>query len=527
MKIKEYIRLSYINFIENKRQNCNLIFGLTLAEFLLIPVIFVLFSFHFGFMKSVDETKTLSSAIIKFDDNRYSSQFDYFNTKYENDILNIPGITEYTKYFVQPMPKNSIITIDNSEYNLNYYRQFYNISESIEFYDVKNSSKVITSEEEKYVSDTYGESAILAGTTLIEDETGIVISSDVLDYFGIAYADAIGKKINYQTTITSSYQAMDENGEYYKDTLRGTNVDVFKDYTIIGVFNTKLYYSTSRDGGDGDIVSPSLWLNLSTLYNENNELVFKDFGNIIADKDELDIWVFNYQYNTNFTDVFTSITDLKKVFLPLGFIYTFCDGVYFERIQFSDFLSLYNSIPMLMNYASLSNQYCREGDSFLYSITSEVAVQYINYYPLVNKISAAVLFFSVIIMISGILNINNVVSYSIFKRKGYLGMMRAMGLKDKRISLLYLTEFLFPVTIALVISFIISFPISIGVSKLIDINIKRYNDYLPVAVKLDLSYYPIAFFGIAIIMFLITYTMIKINCFIIERKRISELIYEQ
>ena len=88
------------------------------------------------------------------------------------------------------------------------------------FFDLHNSTTLITAEEEEFLKrNNYGE-ALLAGTLFSENTDEIIVASHVLDYFEIDYREALGKKLSYSVNLTTGYRAFRPDGSgYYKDLL--------------------------------------------------------------------------------------------------------------------------------------------------------------------------------------------------------------------------------------------------------------------------------------------------------------------
>ncbi|MDE5765571.1 MAG: hypothetical protein K2I17_00195 [Clostridia bacterium] len=233
-----YLPISML--VANKKRSFGLICGFLLSLICMISSLFAFFAFDLGITKRMSSEKVYSTFGISYEKDKHSQEVlaaiedcqptDYVNTSiiYLNYYMKGNGMIHHNN-IVYPT-----LTIDGKDYLHDYdYVKYTNpdivnispkTSEQIIVYDTELSTAIITKEEAAYCRKR-GESALVAGRQSLE-RGEVMVAADLLDYYGINYEDAVGKKISFSQAVES-----------------------FEDFTISGVYSKLLKDSPFRNDG--------------------------------------------------------------------------------------------------------------------------------------------------------------------------------------------------------------------------------------------------------------------------------------
>jgi ABC-type antimicrobial peptide transport system permease subunit len=482
VKNRDFLRLAGYSLRSNKRQTKNTVRGIAFGVTLLVTLFFVLLAFYGGAMAGIDREKVLSSYRLEYE--LRNKETAKINQRIKKEILNNPSITESIIY--KPI---SILYFENGDFLYptisiggTDYLYDYHYSDVLEkwgdvfhFFDLHNSTTLITAEEEEFLKrNNYGE-ALLAGTLFSENTDEIIVASHVLDYFEIDYREALGKKLSYSVNLTTGYRAFRPDGSgYYKDLL-GNQVCVVRDFTIVGVYNSNLYLSPSR--GEDLYYAPTFWLKLDSLYlTEDIEFLYGE--------EQIEGFI----YNKDPLAVFQDAAEAKKAAIPYGFntlssindLRYMCD--FCQIIQFADFRSAYEFYNNLEYYL-----YKYQHFGFF---ESHVLSDYRQFYPLIMLVSTIFLIFGGVVFFVTVLNLYNTMRYSVEKRKGYLAMCRAMGMNRRDVLKLYFFETGLVLFRAALWIIVFSLLLSAGITILINDALISSALETTVSYRFHLVYYP-------------------------------------
>lgn len=513
MKNYDFIRLGKISLKNNKKQTANTVRGLVFGSTLLITLLFVLAAFYGGIVSEINKEKTISSFILKYQIKDKDS-ID-INKEINERILSNKTIKEsiiYNRIYLTYYSRESnilypTITIDEIDYPFEYhYRDnLKKTSDDMHFFDLANSSTIITKEEELFLSSNNYGKAVLAGTLFTDVTEEVIIASHVLDFFKIDYQDAIGKTISYATYLSNWSSVYDIDHNEVNPSLGGEELTIISDYTIKGVFNSNLYLSPSR--GEDSTICPSLWLKKEAIY--HNDIVLY-FG-------ENQVEGFIYQKNP--LEVFHDAIIQRKVAIPFGFNYMRGENDLRYISEYNQIIQFHN-FDNALNYNKVLNNYNNKYPNLAIDHNSNFS-NYLQFYPFVMLISITFLIFGGVVFYATILNLYNTMRYSFEKRKYYLSMCKAMGMTNNDMIKLYLFEILLIIFKAAI--WIISLTLSLCLLITLLINnvlIDKMGEMI-ISYNFSFIYYPVTL----IISILVIFTMaISISFFITKSQNKGNLI---
>ena len=222
--------------VANKKRSFGLICGFLLSLICMISSLFAFFAFDLGITKRMTSENVYSTFGISYEKDKHSQEVlaaiedcqptDYVNTCRIYLHYQGSGWLHDPNYIIYPT-----LTIDGKDYlhdydfvKLNNPESSHKRSEYVIVYDTELSTAIITKDEAAYCRKR-GENALVAGRQSLE-RGEVMVAADLLDYYGIKYEDAVGKKISFSQTVES-----------------------FEDFTISGVYSKLLKHSPFRNDG--------------------------------------------------------------------------------------------------------------------------------------------------------------------------------------------------------------------------------------------------------------------------------------
>lgn len=468
MKTKDCYYYSKKINIGKKYETRNSIFGFSFS-LILFSILLIFGSFIYYIESSINKNHNLSS--IKINLNSYENSF------LDNNIDNIEETIFYKNYgisfnitkegFLIKDVNYPTIILDDKEIK---YKDTYKYNnEEVKILNQSilsfNNDKLYLESEEKYLIDNNYGKVILAGNSLTGKENEIMVSSNILNYCGVTdYNAVIGKKISFYNQLffgNVSY-GYESNGNYVDETekVKNQNYYVFKDFIIVGVFNSNIYFCPSRLTNNNTdwpeyIIknNPNFWLNSNSIleYNYNYYSYIDTDNKLHMNQNKL---CFTY----NLLDKLNENTNKVQILANSGNNLKINDIT--NIIQFKSLKLAYNSMSIFNNDFTLNNQITYSTNSDLYS--------YFVFYPYFEFVKSIIIVITTIIILLVILNIFRVMDYSLNINKKYFMMMSYLGLEKKDIKKIYYFKNISDYIKSILISFIILLPLCIIISILLN-----------------------------------------------------------
>lgn len=474
MKNSDFLRIARLSLKSHNKQTNNIVSGLFLAAALLVPALFILFSFYAGTLAKVDSLKVISSLRLSYKEEAAGTSLSSNDFEKVTSLSGIENSAVYNVYSLntsyrkvmgvfeyETVDLTPAVAFDGEEYILSGHDTV-----NLELYDFGRTSSVISEAEKTYLKLNGGEKALLAGEEPTGENGCVTVSSELLDRLNIPYDSVVGKTISFSTELYGG-----ENAYYYDgaEITADGRVTLFGGYTVTGVFNAELYSSPSRKGE-----APLFFLNESDL--TANTLLPKSDGD-------------KYIYGENPLSASEKSVSAGFIYLPYGYNGLTAPSGFKQILQFDGFKSLYDNIDTVL---SLSG----EGDeNYLFvNCTGEAFQRFYDDCPFLLTTSIVILIFSAVILITALLNTYNTMQYSLYNRKDYLKMLCALGMREGDIKKLYLCETLLTVFRSLSVTAIFSFAECGAVYIIFNDILSDFTANLPIALTIDFIYYLPSFF---------------------------------
>ena len=206
MRNKEYFYIANELSKSNKKKTKNTIFGVSFCSLLFIVIIYIALCFNNGIVTKLNAEPNIASIHLAYTN---TNGVD-INNSYKETIANNELIKEKVNY------KTYLIKFDRENNNLGFnsemqyptiqigndqfkYRNDVNKIFSDHFFSYSlDNSKIITDEETNFLDKNGYGNPILSGSLFQDNINEILLSSNLLDYFGISdYDSVIGKSISY------------------------------------------------------------------------------------------------------------------------------------------------------------------------------------------------------------------------------------------------------------------------------------------------------------------------------------------
>lgn len=570
MEGRDYRRFAKISIQARKKSTKNTVRGICFGLILLIPVIFFAMAFYFGLTGEINQTKTIACFSLSSRNVRDSGplltkplvatgDYSYYDGLGINDYQSIAElsrdekvkeklVSEYYSLKCQSLSDNiiggkssflkaqingvekSLKDITNNS-NSNNNR---NIEYSIRAAHLNLSdNKLFTKAEEQDFKKIYGDEEIIKkgeGFTLGNSKKQVMVSEAFYQKNGfnsfekgdILTLTIGGTGDNYYLGASSKINAgQSSSGE--------TPVfDILTDFEIVGIINNNYYKlpSTSQEA--------HIWITSDSLYlNSDYETVAPPMT-LVEEENNRKYIEFDYSQGEAMQ---AKAANNGVMYIAFGAIDTFCPGG----------IGFYNYNPVAQNLLKIAPivtkiqfENYNDASSFsnkifsLYKLfdpsldamyaTSNYSNALFESFSMINMVGnylILILFvFGGIIFFATMLNLYNTVNYSVQVRKNYMGVMRAIGAKQKVIPKMYFYEIVLIFLRALPWVLVISGLLSLGIKLGVDFLFKLGAEMLGITLKINFLFFLAALAIMVAVVFLIAFMFSQIACKNAARKPI-------
>lgn len=542
MKLSDYLRLGKLSIAARKKSTKNTIFGMSFGLILLIPMIFFAIAFYTDVSKKVNEVRLASTVNIplkNINDSSASIPYREYSSRNEyqeglsafanyDELTEIDGLDEYMlseRRFLNFLNSGkdadfNLIIYDNALdeesttdisgdsqegyiddnargiYELKIiYPNYSNVElfTSGEIADYKaltnRSNPLVASCNEGFTEETLGKGEIIISEIMLRQWN--IDKEDIENnYISISYPE-----FHLGGRLATYYNIDDDNNPNnnytYAETGEELQTYLFYQYKVVGVISEE-YYELPGKGNESHI-----WVTAPSVYYKEGKEDYvpisfsineSDNGNVITfedDKDELLEKNIDEQYMLfiqSYADAY------KENYQNNRLTFTLCQTNLF--MQFESFETLteqLSEIKFLLSdtYSELSLNRLME------QITNEIFIQF----RMIDQVGLIIIivFTAIggIILFTNILNLLNIIRYSVESRKNYIGVMRAIGAKSRVIPRMYVFEILIIFFRTFIITAIFSTGVSFGLKYGLDYVFSLLGDVF--SFKMNFIYFPIAF----------------------------------
>ena len=494
MKNRDFLYLALLNSKRHigsvLRTTFALITSLTFSTLLL----FFVFAFYFGTLSNLDnsmEFNHLSFSISKWSNETFSDI--YLDDEFLSNVDGVNYITysnsrEFNSIEKEKIDENPLLEerLIDVEINGNKYPYYEKLEGTL------LSSKMDINFLNSYSNEYNNKDFLIAGRE-IKDKNEIMLSKCFLRNIGVTnYEDILNKNITVygrKSNIIKDYTLYEINNSNKTEINKSICIC---NMTIVGIYNE--FYKTNKMG--------SGQLNVLKKYGPYG----KDF--IVDSNSVKKIESYN-------------ISDKEIVFDKNGS--SFYD-IKYEESSNSDYSTVVDMYFDNFNHSSKFYKYMLiEFDNIHYSVadrikTADFYAQYMQFHNTITSITIFLGIISFVVFIIALLNVFEIMGYIAIKKKQNIGMMKILGLKNKDIMKLVLSEF----SIIMVISSIISFMISFLVSLIFTLTTNKNFRYEPldydIGAYINFGYYFLAFASV----FIVISSLAFISSYILTRKLVKE-----
>lgn len=530
MKYKDILKIAMLR-LKNKNSK-RTIFIMAFGLVMLIPVLWLIFSFYFNFYGAIQDNQSVDMTFMidsdfeqgieirggelsnEFYENRKGNQIDY--ELYEDIKTN--NTVEWFSFaisYYRDMAENTNISIGDN----NFYAK--------DRIDCKFilGDKVMLDSMQNYIYASTGHNAIY-GQGFSENKREVLVSELWLKEYGLTKEDAIGKvislNINYEgfdfynnfdvifddDTIFENIHKSAYDKNYQIEGFVG-NISIFTNYTIVGVVAEEYYSINDFTANDSDF-----WFKKSALIDDNGNSVYPKLCiQEVYQNDKLTPVVVATYPSTDYATYSQQVTE---------------QGCFFPFLQGNIHRNYRTNVnPYPIKSAFVQYESFREAKSVYKKLEnilgenigiSQYGNATLNFYRLVlqdRQISIACGIMGLvggITLITIVANYGSAVCFNARKRKDFLQMMYRMGITQKEKKRLVWTEIIGLYVLASVIAFVISLFIAIIIKLVVDRILK---EFISVTIfKISLIYiipaFLVLFLGVGLIVLLISLMSNKI-----------------
>lgn len=530
MKFVDVRRLGLISIQTKEKSTKNTVRGIILGLAILVPVVFFALSFNYGLNKEVDKMRTLASFNIVSTVNE--SQINNIpDSSVLDGVKNISGVTDVVEgeYIIFNSQNSSYINLeirsiyDNYSFNFDFSLGSNKINPTIKICDI-NKPLFTDSEYNDLLNLGTSSSPYKAGFGFVDDGVSqVVISESILNYYGVSAINSIGSyvDISFQGNQIDliDIDTNPNNEVLYQENTQIT-VPVIKSYQIVGVLKEDFLGLPSR------INESHIWISDASI-KDGDDYIFPVMNFHIVNEEVKPIYTYS---SMDLNDYATTITNSGRVFLPIGYginySYNVDQAVYHQRIK-SSIVQCDSFARALTIEDKISNEY-RKLDIIDYTPNQNPLYKQVRTISTIATYVLLVLVgFSLIVLITTLLNLFNTINYSVESRRHYIGVMKAIGAKKKTITNLYFVELLLILSRTFVWVFSIGGIISIIIKYVVDEGLEKFKDIIPYEFKLNLWYFPLSFGVILIFEFLIAFIFSNMACVRTNNKPILEILKDE
>ena len=550
MKVKDYMRLGRISLKARKKSTRGTVRGISFGLILLMPLFFLVLAFYIGLNSSVDKEPAIRVFTIDYYNKINDSENNYYN--YNRGILSsdmttvkaIKGVDRYIDFIDYNFKlnvssdsdetslsysiddgefiicKKPISTTEDEDRNNSYYSSNSKNNTVFKVIDIKNSNGLFLPQ------DYEKNNPLIAGNEFSENpKNEIMVSTKFLSDNNLDNS-IVGKNLSLKYEVSSSSDSNVTTNETTYEVLNvsGADVPLFKNFKVVGIYDSSIL--KSRESNENEY----FWMSKESFVDSSNQ---SSLPRIVSIQD---------QYNENYTRNYYFYQDSKVVKLANSYIDQGCaffplgltgsgnindTFVTTEYLSFNSYGRASNAVDKIKDlYKKVINNDNHEVSELEFS--TQAFFLYRLFYTIFMYLSFGLGIFGGVIFFATLLNLYNTINFSVQIRKNYLGLLRAVGMKDNDITKMYFFEiiqiFLRSYIWTIIFGGIICGGINFGFN--FAMNIKEVKEIMPFTMSLNPIYILVSFVVLALITFIIALIFAFVACYNVSRKPILEVLVD-
>lgn len=494
MKNRDFLYLALLNSKRHigsvLRTTFALITSLTFSTLLL----FFVFAFYFGTLSNLDnsmEFNHLSFPISKWSNGIYSDI--YLDDEFLSNVDGVNYITysnsrkfnsiEKEKIDENPLLEERLIDV---EINGNKYPYYEKLEGTL------LSSKMDINFLNSYSNEYNNKDFLIAGRE-IKDTNEIMLSKYFLRNIGVTnYGDILNKNITVyerKSNIIKDYTLCEINNSNKTEINKAICIC---NMTIVGIYNE--FYRTNKMGfGQINVVKKYGPYGKDFIVDSNSVKKIESYNisdkEIVFDKNESSFYDIKYEESSN--SDYSTVVDM--------YFDNFNHSSKFYKYMLNEFGNIHYSVADRIK-------------------TADFYTQYMQFHNTITSITIFLGIISFVVFIIALLNVFEIMGYIAIKKKQNIGMMKILGLKNKDIMKLVLSEFSIIMVISSIISFMISFLVSLIFTLTTNKSFRYESLDYDIGAYINFGYYFLAFASV----FIVISSLAFISSYILTRKLVKE-----
>ena len=493
MKAKDYGRLARLSLKSRKKTTRQTVVGISFGLILLFPLLFIIMAFYGGFTQEINRDAGSRTFNINYVDKKLSNPNNTSITacysEYKSTIENVKGINKTLDYtlnltIVDELTPASFSIDGGKATNFNWNRRINRTTVGTVVIDSADAHDPFISAD--YWGGARARIPLMAGNTFSEGNSKgeVMVSSAFCTTYDIDQTSIVGRKLTFNTYTEPYGMSFSSSETEINDTIGlrySRNVACFKEYTVVGVFNSQIYNkNTVRKNAatignyqeDAKNANIYFWISSDSL--DPTGASYPTYKGVTKtetwDGEEHTYYNEFAYYPEHPLTIGKTVTGDGYAYFPigLGVVNNSCFDMNYkvtEMVEYGTFdiaKAAYNEIltyyedsydPAVIENASV------QGSTF----APATFVVYLQFYDIFLYVSLGLAVLGGVIFVATLLNLINTLHFSIKSMKGFLGICRAEGLRRNGVIRLFLNQILWIFFYAYIATAILGTGICVGI----------------------------------------------------------------
>jgi cell division protein FtsX len=558
MKWQDMIRLGKISIATRKKSTRNTARGITFGLIIIIPILFFTFAFHLDLTEKINQIETIASFQVETKhytdpsptktDEDYTSGSPLLAYSYLETMSSLPEVTDYlvSEYYRielfrqqwgDSLPNSSILKIGTEEYRLEFPAEripeddFVFPSNRIKVvHDQLSSKAYFTKAEENDLKKMTGERTyFLAGDGFKEEKKGqVILSESILELLDLEAEDILHQQVSI-LYYASSYELIDNNTNPNDTFLANTKnyngyYTMMENFEVVGILKKEIYQLLSRQD------EAHIWIHQNAMYTEGESFLPISKWTVYEEDEYVYSRLVHTYASTELTDITSQAALAQKAFIPIGL------GAYYETQGYNTASQpVLNTLLQCVDYRSAKKAEPKISRFYDLAYTGGHYSPYLNFmyreYRMIDRVSAYVitilLIFGGVIFFATLLNLYNSIHYSVQTRINYIGVMRAIGAKEKLIPRLYFVEMMLIFGKSFVWTLLFGGGLSYLIKTLVDRGFAYLEQIFPIQLSVQFIYFFVTLLVVGLFEIGISFLYSQIACHQVAHQPILTILKEE
>ena len=465
MKLGEYWRLAGLSLKARKRTTFQSVLGISFGMTLLFPLLFIALGFYGGFNSEINRNPSFRSLRVTYSQAQTVAGNVYCQAEREKEIDQIKNVSNSLKYDYLYMENHNGRP---ASFSLNGGEPTPMKTAAGTFSSNRLLGIQIIDEEDAhhpFLDSDYhlGLKPLISGKVFSQGKASkgeIMVSTKFVRDHGLDRESIIGSTLSvfgHISLTNTPYSSSESEIIHPEEYLEKAVVPYFVDYKITGVYSSDLYYSRSpryyslqynktHDEVDRFYARDYFWISSASLGETGEAVAPRRVFHPVEERDQtMTSW---FVYDEKPADLAKKTTDAGYAFLPMGL------GV-FSRANFHP---AYTKTQILEFGSFQSARYGYEDVIRQYRLSVTGDPDNLSLYQYDSRITAEAFFtcaaffdrflyicvglgaFGGVIFLATLLNLINTMHFSVESMKGFLGMCRAQGMRQRGVIGMFLAQ---------------------------------------------------------------------------------------